>query len=60
MIDYIKQMEHVGAKMTTQEKQDALINGVWNAINDILLVVQSLEQRVKELEKQNAQSRTMG
>jgi hypothetical protein len=46
--------------MTPQEKQDALINGVWNAINDILLVVQSLEQRVKELEKQNAQSRTMG
>lgn len=60
MIDYIKQMEHVGANMTPQEKQDALINGVWNAINDILLVVQSLEQRVKELEKQNAQSRNMG
>ena len=60
MIDYMKQMEHLGAKMTPQEKQDALINGVWNAINDILLVVQSLEQRVKELEKQNAQSRTMG
>jgi hypothetical protein len=55
MIDYMKQMEHLGANMTPQEKQDALINGVWNAINDILLVVQSLEQRVIALEeKQNA------
>ena len=55
MIDYMKQMEHLGANMTPQEKQDALINGVWNAINDILLAVQSLEQRVIALEeKQNA------
>jgi hypothetical protein len=56
----MKQMEHVGANMTPQEKTDALFNGAWNAISEILTIVQNLEQRVKELEKQNAQSRTMG
>jgi hypothetical protein len=60
MIDYMKQMEHLGANMTPQEKTDALFNGAWNAISEILTIVQNLEQRVKELEKQNAQSRTMG
>lgn len=60
MIDYTEHIKHLGAGMTPQEKTDALFNGAWNAISEILTMVQSLEQRVKELEKQNAQSRTMG
>jgi hypothetical protein len=55
MTDYMKQMEHLGANMTPQEKTDALFNGAWNAISEILTLVQSLEQRVIALEeKQNA------
>ena len=55
MIDYIKQTEHVGANMTPQEKQDALINGVWNAIGELIAIAELLEKRIIALEAKNEQ-----
>ena len=55
MIDYMKQMEHLGADMTPQEKQDAMMNGIHNNIAFLFSLVDQLQQRVIVLEeKQNA------
>jgi prefoldin subunit 5 len=61
MIDYTEHMKHLGAGMTAQEKQDAIMNGIHNNIGALVGIVQHLEQRIKALEEKiNAQSRTMG
>jgi hypothetical protein len=50
-IDYVKQMEHVGAGMTEKEKQDAIMNGIHNNIGVLINIVQNLDHRVKALEE---------
>jgi prefoldin subunit 5 len=51
MIDYTEHMKHLGAGMTAQEKQDAIINGIHNNIGALVGIVQHLEQRIKALEE---------
>ena len=50
-IDYVKQIEHVGAGMTEQEKQNAIMNGIHNNIAALIGMLQHLEQRVIALEE---------
>lgn len=50
-IDYVKQMEHLGAGMTEQEKQDAIMNGIHNNIAALIGMLQHLEHRVTVLEE---------
>jgi len=50
-IDYVKQMEHLGAGMTEKEKQDAIMNGIHNNIAALIGMLQHLEQRVVTLEE---------
>jgi hypothetical protein len=50
-IDYVKQMEHVGAGMTEKERQDAIMNGIHNNIAALIGMLQHLEQRVIALEE---------
>lgn len=53
MIDYTKQMETLGAELSAQQRTDALLNGVWNAIGDLITIAQALEQRIIALEAKN-------
>lgn len=55
MIDYSKQMEHLGAEMTAQQKTDAILNGVWNAIGELIAIAELLEKRIIALEAKNEQ-----
>ena len=50
-IDYVKQMEHLGAGMTEKEKQDAIMNGIHNNIAALIGALQYLEQRVNSIEE---------
>ena len=50
-IDYVKQMEHLGAGMTEKEKQDAIMNGIHNNIASLIGMLQHLEQRVSSIEE---------
>jgi hypothetical protein len=50
-IDYVKQMEHLGAGMTEKEKQDAIMNGIHNNIAALIGMLQHLEQRVSSIEE---------
>lgn len=51
MIDYTEHMKHLGANMTEQEKQDAIMNGIQNNIGFIFALLDQLQQRIIVLEE---------
>jgi len=50
MIDYAEHLKHLGAGMTEQEKQDAIMNGIHNNIGFIFTLLDQLQQRIIVLE----------
>jgi len=50
MIDYAEHLKHLGANMTEQEKQDAIMNGIHNNIGWLIGMVRALETKVAALE----------
>lgn len=50
-IDFNENMKHLGAGMTEQEKQNAIMNGIHNNIAALIGMLQHLEQRVIALEE---------
>lgn len=51
MIDYEKQLAHLGAGMTEAEKHAAILNGLQNALRQTIDLVQRIELRLKALEE---------
>lgn len=51
MIDYAEHMKHLGAGMTEQEKQAAIMNGIQNNIGWLISMVQALELKISALEE---------
>jgi hypothetical protein len=49
--DYTRQIEHIGAGMTPDDRQLAIINGIQNNLGSIIHMMQQMDQRILVLER---------